>query len=645
MVEPGPSFYRQPMRSPIGMVALLLVAACGPASERVPERLRTERDAFGLITCSGRTDGTTCYTNRSLIGISMGSGGAGQIGLAHPELFDTVGMLGISIVDWAYMMRLVERSYLGGFCDRETILAHLDALDDPSSGAFCGPVPGTERLEPSGKVIEASQDFNHWYMGTAGGGAIGLGRDWMRLAFQDIVFAYGNPFYANPDSPYLPPGVPLDLHERPDRERCHPAPVIKNFKHKEYNPTGEYDVIVACDTSTTTGTFDPNDPADESFEILLAVDYNGNGVRDYAEPVLLMSHERFQDIGVRPGDDYDPFERPTGTAGNWLYDEGEPFEDTGLDGVPDTGDYGEGNGVFDYSPSIQDSFFTQNPRMLVGTMPEDQLARIRIYADAGIRDFLGSAGGTNWLWGALTARVGEAEAKSYTRFESLPTIGPASSGYDFLDVDYQPEQLGHHVYVRYGDPDATPMQIAKGDGDHVGTTQQAVERLLTALSFAESGFRVRDRRELDDELDVNRHIVSSSFHSEALGEDRSFGIALPPGYFDPGNAERRYPVVYFLHGLGDDPNQLFGSAILFLGYMQGSTRAEQRLQHQSDWGKFIIVFPNSTCRGGICNSGTFNTNQKGLDGQGGRYQDALFELMAHVESNYRVLPPVEVDLP
>jgi hypothetical protein len=281
--------------------------------------------------------------------------------------------------------------------------------------------------------------------------------------------------------------------------------------------------------------------------------------------------------------------------------------------------------------------------MLIKEMPDDQLARIRIYADAGIRDFLGSAGGTNWMWGALEARVGDELARDYTGFETVPAI-ERTSGYDFLSVDYSSEQLGQYAYVRYGDPGASEQKIEKGDGDHVGTPQQAVERLLTAMTLAQASFRERDIKELDGDLDVNRHIVSGTYASRALGEERSYGIALPPGYFDPRNAERRYPVVYFLHGLGGNPNQLFGSAILFLGYMQGSTRTEQQLQHESDWAKFILVFPNSTCGGGICNSGTFNANQLGLDGQGGRYEDAFFELMAHVESTYRVLPPIEVDL-
>ena len=41
-----------------------------------------------------------------------------------------------------------------------------------------------------------------------------------------------------------------------------------------------------------------------------------------------------------------------GTEGNASWDEGEAYEDHGLDGVPDTNDYGEGNGTYDISQGL-----------------------------------------------------------------------------------------------------------------------------------------------------------------------------------------------------------------------------------------------------------------------------------------------------
>ena len=53
---------------------LLLGAACtAPADVEPAERQqRTERDQWGLITCSEATETETCYTQRAIMGVSMG---------------------------------------------------------------------------------------------------------------------------------------------------------------------------------------------------------------------------------------------------------------------------------------------------------------------------------------------------------------------------------------------------------------------------------------------------------------------------------------------------------------------------------------------------------------------------------------------
>ena len=119
-------------------------------------------------------------------------------------------------------------------------------------------------------------------------------------------------------------------------------------------------------------------------------------------------------------------------------------------------------------------------------------------------------------------------------------------------------------------------------------------------------------------------------------------MVLPPGYDDPDKAEQRYPVVYFLHGQGMESEDLLASAILFFGYMAGSTREEQMRRREADWAKFIIVFPDSTCDQNACSSGNFNANHLGVDGDGPRYLDSHYELIAHIEQTYRTAIPVEV---
>ncbi|MBI2377365.1 MAG: hypothetical protein HYV07_25410 [Deltaproteobacteria bacterium] len=629
---------------------ILTVALAGACSSEDPpdtppgRRQRTEKNAFGLITCSGKTADTTCVTHRMIAGVSMGSSGAGQIGFQFPELFDAVGMLGISLVDWVYMLRLIEHYHMGGFCERETILANLATVNTSTTPGFCGPVRGVEKLEPSGRIMEADQDFNHWYRWIDEGRGGTFGRNKLRESLQDLSLAFGNPFSYNPESPYWPPGVPMDYRSMSDEEACQTPTVIKGLRHKEYNPTGEYDVIPFCDTDTNGGDFDPRRPAEVPSEILLSVDYNSNGRRDYAEPILNFSNERFEDVGEGPSDVYDWQTNPKGKAMNWRYDEGEPYEDLGLDGVEGTGDFGEGNGRFDYNPNIG-NIFAQNPRTMIEEMPEEQLARLHIYADAGIRDFLMSAAGTNWFWGGLRSRVG-AEAKDYADFLSLT---PEEDEYDFLKVDFTHPTIGRHVYVRYGNPDAVPRDVNRGDGHHVGPPDQVLSRFLTSIGFLQSRIVDGDRKEVNDAGDVNELIEPKVFYSTSLGRDWKYGIVFPPGYYAKGHENDRYPVLYMLHGQGMESESLLASGILFFAYQAGSAVPARQRRHESDWAKFILVFPDAKCPEGDgdpeeCSSGNFNTNHPGFDGNGPRYTDELIELMAHIEASYRVRAPEEIPL-
>src|SRR4026207_655737 len=118
------------------VAATLVLIGCGAEVPTEDGRtLRTETDQFGIITCSAETETRTCHPTRAIPGVSRGAGGAGEIGFTHPELFDTIGLIGSPLVDWIYFLRNVKRSYLGGFCDRETIVANLSQVSDPGGSA------------------------------------------------------------------------------------------------------------------------------------------------------------------------------------------------------------------------------------------------------------------------------------------------------------------------------------------------------------------------------------------------------------------------------------------------------------------------------------------------------------------------------
>src|SRR5262249_47285821 len=53
--------------------------------------------------------------------------------------------------------------------------------------------------------------------------------------------------------------------------------------------------------------------------------------------------------------------------------------------------------------------------------------------------------------------------------------------------------------------------------------------------------------------------------SKLLGSNVKYGVYLPPGYKDPANAEKKYPIVFFLHGLWESGERWVGrgGAVMF----------------------------------------------------------------------------------
>ena len=114
-------------------------------------------------------------------------------------------------------------------------------------------------------------------------------------------------------------------------------------------------------------------------------------------------------------------------------------------------------------------------------------------------------------------------------------------------------------------------------------------------------------------------IDCNAMNSRILKQIVHYCIYLPAGY-DAGTAEhpaRRYPVLYFLHGLGDNEQTLFNS---------GGWTLLDDLRHQHKMGDFLIVAPEGR-RSFYINS---------ADGSV-RYDDFfLQEFMPHIEGKYRI---------
>jgi S-formylglutathione hydrolase FrmB len=109
-------------------------------------------------------------------------------------------------------------------------------------------------------------------------------------------------------------------------------------------------------------------------------------------------------------------------------------------------------------------------------------------------------------------------------------------------------------------------------------------------------------------------VRSGTFASAALGRDVSYVVDLPPSYGSSG--DRRYPVVYALHGLFEGPGfwERRGLASILAGLRESGAVPE-----------FLVVAPD----GG---------NSFFVSARDGRYEDMVTrDLVAYVEATYRVV--------
>lgn len=131
---------------------------------------------------------------------------------------------------------------------------------------------------------------------------------------------------------------------------------------------------------------------------------------------------------------------------------------------------------------------------------------------------------------------------------------------------------------------------------------------IVIVSFLYQATGLSQRGQVFDDL---------SMHSEILDSERKYAIYLPPDY---ESSSRSYPVMYLLHGAGDDQTGWiqFGEVL----------RITDKAILDGTSTPMIIVMPDA------------NTGQRGYfnDVSGKwRYEDFIFEeLIPHVEEKYRI---------
>ena len=431
------------------------------------------------------------------------------------------------------------------------------------------------------------------------------------------------------------------------------------------------------------GNTDPCRQRDFAAPILLAYDYNGNGRRDYGEPLVNNSHERWEDVGVdgcadafengsggcNPAasttvtdanhDNYDPAANPNGTEQSWRYDLGEPFKDFGLDGVASSGDQGEGNGVYDEVDGRR-RLFELDGRTNFKKLEPTAMARLRVLLDGGIHDIFNLGLNARHLFTAVKqARQGL--VGEYRNFTDIPGMKDRVSG-NFNPWNRSWKGVPKDLITLYGKETRSDPEVVVGEGDHVGTAEEASSRFQIAFNWIAYLWPNAPRPQAVFGQSTPADYRNETYDSQKLGAQWEYAIAIPPGYGDPENANARYPVAYMLHGYGMDPSGFVAAAIIANNFV---------LDPQLQLRPVIYVFPNGRCcfinkvtgardcRNSDdtgqdidrmpnwereCHSGTFWVNRKGYTPNDGTpYGDALFELMEHIDAKYRTLPAAEVE--
>jgi hypothetical protein len=483
-----------------------------------------------------------------------------------------------------------------------------------------------------------------------------------------------------------------ELENNCPKERCANTLTLNNYYDDEFNPDGTFPVITFCDGSPQIQELTPYantwTPQGNGFpvELALAVDYNANGVRDELEPVIRAGHEPWSDVGTDgkaskdeagympgvnedpAGDDYDAQYNPTGTEANYRYEAGEPFQDVGLDGVANTKqqpaggwqvagdgyDVGEGDGKFTVARGLQ-RFWERDPHSITSRVSKDvpsgelddaALRRIDVYTDGGTRDLFNFVVDAQHLAGAFVGR--KRQVAYFSNFNQQPGLDPInSSGFNPALVPY--DDMPGVVLQRYGKLDPTPADIESGSGQHVGTATEVIDRIRSGLSFILSRWKEPELRtyvlESNDAPAPNAtecEIAGSceiEFTTKA-GRKGPLFVSLPPGYAHELQQDRRYPVVYILHGYGQEPDSLAGVGGVLRTFMnQSADSMESRMP------KAILVFVDGRCRVGPsgkaeCIRGTF-FGQSPME-QGAKMEDFWIELMQYVEKNYRTMGDSEV---
>jgi len=526
---------------------------------------------------------------RGIAGISMGGYGAMNLGTKHADIFGAIASL-------------------GGPVDMQQLLH--DSVTDNLEVKAQTDIP---------RAVGSDFTFDHLPPYPD--------RDSRVTMFQDLVLAFGNPFLHNPD--------PDHQYLASDSE---PAHLLRDDQFGTFTLLADPRGFLDGGDGNKDGLRQTNEAPTLSTDVMLLAagtlatiapgatgvnvggrqlaDLNGDGVYDVGDGIVVNYSEPFND-----------------TNGNLVFEPelGETFSDVGLDGVPGTGDFGEGNGTFDYDPD-RAHYLAEDPLTRINATSPTDLGMQRIYMDVGTKDEFGFAQHYTHVVAAL-------QAKGLTVLEDSNFMGNCVS----IPTTKAPYILNRYDGGHVGFPVVDTDAIFSGD---VCGTSIIWQRLRSMIGFMNESFPdgVFGAGDIDapgidlgngdvsvdiPDLNPTGDLVHADIDSPALAAgggapSRHVLVYRPPAFF---HGHDSFPVLYFLGGYGQEPEdwdraqQLFDLLIL-----------SKEVQNM-----FVVFLPGDGGR-----TGSFYVNHVVPESQApdvshvtsGRYEDSMMQdLIPAIESN------------
>jgi enterochelin esterase-like enzyme len=118
-------------------------------------------------------------------------------------------------------------------------------------------------------------------------------------------------------------------------------------------------------------------------------------------------------------------------------------------------------------------------------------------------------------------------------------------------------------------------------------------------------------------------VVQVRFFSRSLGRERSYTVALPPGYSAAAAQGRRFPVLYMLHGTSGSPRLLLGAGAAQL--QLDSLLAQHKVR------PFIVVLPDGR-------DGSLKSDTEWANTAHGRYEGLVLDTVRAVDGRWSTVP-------